>query len=155
MIDDLIVLTSSQNLVGINKKTGTIEYQQYFKAPGAGLMNIVQNVALATVALAATMNSQRLGQQNANANGDYTYYQYTPAMMDAGVHQSSESRDEMYINTKFKKKGFGLARVSKKTGELLEEIIIGDRSPIYATDENSGFVFYKSDKKQVACRKLD
>ena len=152
--DDLILLSSSQNIVGINKKSGEISFQKYFKAPGAGIGTIVQNVALATVAAAATLNSQRLGQQNADASGSYSYHQYTPAMMDSGTRNSAASNNYMYINTKFKKKGFGLARVDKSNGELVEEIIIGDRSPVYAKDENQGLIFFKTGKKEMACKKL-
>ena len=155
MVGDLIVMGSSQNIVGINKNSGKIEYQKYYKAPGASLATIAQNVALASVAMASTMNSQRIGQQNADAKGNYTYHQYTPAMRDSGTRNSSASHDFKYINTKFKGKGFGLAKINKKTGELDEEIIIGDRSPTYATDENANLIFYKSDKKKVACKTMD
>ena len=151
MKDDLIILGSSQNIVGINKKSGNIEYQKYFKAPGASLTTIAQNVTLATVAAAATMNSQRIGQQNANADGSYTYHQYTPAVMSSGTRNSSNADNFKYINTKFKGKGFGLAKVDKNTGKLSNEIVIGDRSPIYATDENANLIYYKADKKKVAC----
>ncbi len=155
LLDDLILLGSSQNLVGIDKSSGAIKYHQYFKRPGASLVTIAQNVALATVAAAATMNSQRLGQQNADARGNYSYYQYTPAMMDAGTARSSNSQGYKYINTKFKGKGFGIAKVDKKTGDLVEEIIIGDRSPVYATDEQAKLIYYKSDKKKVACKLMN
>ena len=154
MVDDLIILSASQNIVGINKKTGDIVYHEYYKAPSAGLKTILQNVALAAVAVAATQNSQRLGQQNADALGHYKYYQYTPALRDSGTRNSVASRNYMYINTKFKGKGFGLARVDKKSGDLVEKIIIGDRSPTYAKDENASLIFYKSSKKEVACKKL-
>ena len=155
MKGDLIILSSSQNIVGINKKSGNIEYQKYFKAPGAGFTTIAQNVALAAVATAATMNSQRLGQQNANADGSYTYHQYTPALMDAGTRNSSNADNFKYINTKFKGKGFGLAKVDKESGKLAEEIVIGDRSPVYATDEKANLIYYKSGKTTVACKTMN
>jgi len=151
MKGDNILLSSSQNIVGINKNTGEIAFQKYYKAPGASLTTIAQNVVLAAVAAAATLNSQRLGKQSADANGNYSYYQYTPAVMDAGTRKSANSDNYKYINTKFKGKGFGLAKVDKSSGELDSEIIIGDRSPIYATNENTGLIYYKSDKKTVAC----
>ncbi len=152
MNDDLIILGSSQNIVGINKRSGDIEYQHYFKAPGASFTTIAQNVALAAVATAATMNSQRIGQQNANADGSYTYHQYTPAMMNSGTRNSTSADHFKYINTKFKGKGFGLAKVDKNTGKLSDEIVIGDRSPVYATDEYANLIYYKADKNKVACK---
>lgn len=154
ILDDLILLSSSQNIIGINKNSGQIAYQHYFKAPGPGLKTIAQNVALAAVAAAASYNSQQLGQQNADAFGRYNHYSYTPAMMDAGTCNSASSANYKYINTKFKK-GFGLARIDKSSGELKDEIMIGDRSPIYAQDEERGVIFFRSDKKKIACEKLD
>jgi hypothetical protein len=154
MQDNLILLSSSQNIMGINKRSGEIAYQHYFKAPGASLKTIAQNVALAAIAAAASYNSQQLGQQSADAFGRYNYYSYTPAMMDGGTRNSATSANYKYINTKFKK-GFGLARINKTTGELEGEIMIGDRSPVYAQDENAGVIFYRSDKKKIACEKLD
>ncbi len=153
--DDLIILSSSQNIVGIYKNTGAIAFQEYYKAPGASLATIAGNIALATVAVASTMNSQRIGQQNADALGNYSYYQYTPALRDGGTRNSLNTNNFKYINTKFKGKGFGMAKVNKTTGELEEEIIIGDRSPIYATDENTNLIFYKSAKKMVNCKRMN
>ncbi|MEO0469217.1 MAG: PQQ-binding-like beta-propeller repeat protein [Bacteroidota bacterium] len=158
ILGDQIVLSGQQNVVGIDKSNGKILYQHYFKAPGSSLLTITQNIALAAVAAAATANSQRIGQQNANALGRYQYYSYTPAVMESGGSATSQSSNYMYISTKFKDtdaKGFGLARVDKESGKLMDKIVVGDRDPVYATDEEAGLVYFKSDKSEIACKAVE
>lgn len=156
--DDQLMLIGSQNVVGIDKNTGQVRYHQAFKAPGASLVTIAQNVALAAVAAAATYNSQRLGQQNANALGGYSHFSYTPALMTSGGPNSTEGDQYMYISTKFKEAdatGFGLAKIDKFEGEVMEKIVIGDRDPVYAVNEREKLIFYRAGKKSIACRKMN
>jgi hypothetical protein len=47
------------------------------------------------------------------------------------------------------KKGAGLVKVDRKTGEELGTMILGDKEPIYDFDPISGQIFYKADKKQI------
>lgn len=153
IIDDLIVLSGSQNIVGINKGNGKIAYSTYFKAPSASIVTLAQNVALASVALASTMNSRNL---NAQA-GNKTYYSYTPRMMESGGSATSSNENVMYISTKFKgggAKGFGLARVDKRSGETLDKIVVGDRDPVYAVDEKKSLIYFKSGKSSIAVKPI-
>ncbi len=152
IFEDLIVLSSKQNIVGIDKNNGKELHSVYYKQPGPSLGTIAQNMVLASIAMASTMQSMSLNSQA----GNKTYYQYTPRMMEFGG-KSIDSGTIQYISTKFKEadaKGFGVARVDKTTGKTLEKIVIGDRDPIYDVDENNGLIYYKSDKKSVAIKTI-
>ncbi len=158
LFNDLIVLSGSQNVVGVNKTSGEILFSTYYKAPGSSIMSIAQNAVLAGVSIAATQNSRNLNSRNANANsGEYTYHQYTPALRSSGGSTTVEAGKNLYISTKFKDddtKGFGIAKVNKETGKTLKKIVIGDRDPLYVVDENEGVIFYKSDKKTLDIKSL-
>lgn len=157
LFDDMIVLSGSQNVVGVNKTSGEILFTTYYKAPGSSIMSIAQNAILTTVAIAATQNSRNLNSRNANANGEYTYHQYTPALRSSGGATTVEAGKNLYISTKFKDndaKGFGIAKVNKETGKTLKKIVIGDRNPLYVVDENEGVIYYKSDKKTLDIKSL-
>ncbi|APZ46035.1 hypothetical protein BW723_06880 [Polaribacter reichenbachii] len=156
IVDDLIILSASQNVAAFNKNTGEKVHHTYLKAPGSSLLAITQNLVLATVAVAATANSQNINSQN-STSGTYTYHKYTPAVMKSGGSASETKGDIIYISTKFKDadaKGFGVAKVNKKTGEIIEKIVIGDRDPLYAINHNKGNFFYKSDHKTLAMKSL-
>ncbi len=151
MIEDMVVLSGNQNIVGIDKASGKIVYSTYYKAPGAGLVALAQNMVLATVAMASTMNSMNVNSQA----GNNTYYSYTPRMMSSGGSATTSAGNIMYISTRFKgsdAKGFGVARVDKLTGKTMDKIVIGDRNPVYAVDERNGLIFYKSAKSSVALK---
>lgn len=151
IMENLIVLSGSQNVVGIDKKSGKIAYNTYYKAPGTSLGTLAQNMVLASVALASSMNSMKL---NSRA-GNKTYHQYTPRMMQSGGSATTSAGNIMYISTKFKSseaKGFGLARVDKISGETLGQIVIGDRNPVYAVDERNSLIFFKSAKSSVSLK---
>lgn len=157
IVDDLIILSASQNVAAFNKNTGEKVHHTYLKAPGSSLLAITQNIVLAAVAVAATANSQNINSRNTASGGSYTYHSYTPAVMKSGGSASEKNGDIMYISTKFKGgdvKGFGIAKVNKKTGEIVEKILIGDRDPLYAINHNKGKFFYKSDKKTLAMKSL-
>lgn len=156
IIDDLIILSSSQNVAAFNKQTGDKIHHTYLKAPGASVLKIVQNITLAAVAVAATVNSRNLNSQN-TTSGTVRYHSYTPAVMKSGGSATKSNGKIMYISTKFKDadtKGFGIAKVDKTTGKIIEKIVIGDRDPLYAINHNKGKFFYKSDKKTLAMKSL-
>lgn len=155
IIDDLIILSASQNVIAFHKNTGKKIHHTYLKAPGASVLTIAQNITLAAVAAAATANSKNINSRN--SAGSYTYHSYTPAVMKSGGSASETNGDIMYISTKFKDadaKGFGIAKVNKKTGEIVEKIVVGDRDPVYAINHKKGKFFYKSDKKTIAMKSL-
>ena len=148
LIDGIVILYGSQNIIGIDKGSGKILFTTYYKAPGVSLATIAQNVALAGIAMTATYNSY----DNNKRAGNKTYYQYTPAMRSSGGSHTTESGKSLYINTKFKDsdaQGFGIAKVNKKTGETTKKFVIGSRDPIYDVDENNGNIFYANDKKTM------
>ncbi len=155
LLNGVVVLSGSQNVIGVNKESGEILFTTYYKAPGAGFSTIAQNIALATVAMAATYNSYNLNK----GLGNKTYYQYTP---NTGKYLSNgtttDAANNIFISTKFKDadaKGFGIASVDKTTGKTKDKIVIGDRDPIYAVDENNGIIFYKSKKEGITIKPLN
>ena len=153
LINGVIVLSGSQNMVGIDKESGKILYTTYYKAPGMSFKTIAQNIALAAVAMTATMNSYNLN----SSLGNKTYYQYTPAMRSSGGSASTDAGKSLYISTKFKDEeadGFGIAKVDKENGKTTEKVVIGDRDPVYVVDENNGVIFYKSDKKSMTIKEI-
>ncbi|MEP4135789.1 MAG: hypothetical protein ABJL71_14245, partial [Cyclobacteriaceae bacterium] len=154
VIDEKIILSTPQNIVGIDKQSGNILHSVYYEAPGTGLATIAANVVLATVAMAATANSYNVNSMS----GSQTYFQYTPAVLSSGGSETLDNGKITYISTKFKDsdaKGFGVARVDKSSGETLDKIVIGDRNPIYDVDETRGMIFFKSDSKTVSIESMD
>ncbi|MEM7372601.1 MAG: PQQ-binding-like beta-propeller repeat protein [Bacteroidota bacterium] len=149
---DALVLSGRQNMVVVNKHSGKILNSVFYKKPGPGFLTIAQNIALASVAIAATMNSYHVN----SINGNKTYYQYTPQMMSTRSG-SSASDQHLYISTKFKDsdaQGFGVARVDKSNGQTSQKIVIGDREPIYDVDEFASLIFYKSDKRSIGIKSI-
>ena len=47
------------------------------------------------------------------------------------------------------KKGAGLAKVDRRTGEELGTLVLGEKEPVYDYDPLSNQVFFKADKKQI------
>lgn len=154
--DNMVVLSSYQNIVGIDKNSGKVEYQVFYPKPGPSFATIAGNIALAAVAAAATMQSYSHNMNSANG-GSFSYYQYTPTYMSEGGSRTLESSQFMYISTKFKgdgASGFGLAKVDRITGETTDKIVIGDREPVYDVDESASVIYFKSDKKAITCRPM-
>ena len=152
IIDDIVVLSGSQNVVGINKNSGEIVYKTYHKAPGGGIGGIAKGIIMTGIAVAGTMDSY----YNNSAAGNDHYTSYTPAMQSANG-TTIDSGNNLYISTKFKEKdanGFGIAKVDKKTGETGAKVVIGNRDPIYAVDENNGIMYYKSDKSILSIKSI-
>ena len=153
LLDNTIVLYGSQNIVGVDKNSGKIQYSTYYKAPGPSVGDIAKAAALTGVAMTATMNSYNLNKQA----GNKTYFQYTPAMQEANG-TTTDAGTSIYISTKFKDadaKGFGIAKIDKTNGNTKDKIVIGDRDPIYAVDENNGIIFFKSDKESITIKSLN
>lgn len=152
VLGDVLTLSGAQNTVCIDKNSGRILKTVFYKKPGPGLVTIAQNMALATVAMASTLNSYKVNSQA----GNRYYHQYTPRMMSMR-NGSSASENALYISTKFKEKdanGFGVARVDKQSGETLKKIVIGEREAVYDVDEYEGLIFYKSGKKSVGIQSI-
>lgn len=152
IIEDILVLSGRQNAALVDKHSGQILKTVFYKKPGPGFLTIAQNMALASVAIASTMNSQRVN----SLAGNRTYYQYTPQLMRTRSGSSAKA-NTLYISTKFKDadaKGFGVARVNKANGETTEKIVIGDREPIYDVDEQSATIFFKSGKQSIGIKNI-
>lgn len=154
LVNNIVVLASEQNMVGVDKTSGAIVYQVYLKPPGPSVLDVAGNVVLATVAVAATANSMKV---NAQA-GNKTYHQYTPAMMNSGGSKTQSNDHNQYINTKFNEsdaKGFGVAKVEKESGKIVKKIVLGTRDPEYVVNPQSKMIFYKSDKTTLTLKSVD
>jgi outer membrane protein assembly factor BamB len=154
LVNNVVVLSSKQNMIGIDKESGAIKYQIFLKAPGPSLLDVAGNMVLAGVAMTATMNSMNVNSQA----GNKTYHQYTPAMRNSGGSKTTDARKSLYISTKFNDadaKGFGVAKVDKETGEILKKVVIGTRDPEYVIEERNGLIFYKSDKKTLTIKSIN
>ncbi len=163
IMGDLIVLSAKQTVMGIDKNSGAIKFNTFYKAPGkSGLSmvtNIVANVALQSIAMANNAQSRN----NAINSGSRSYRTYTPALIKSregkgGGSATNDTGKYIYISTKFKEAGamgFGVAKVDKTTGKTIKKVVIGDRNPIYEVDENGGVVFYKSGKKNVSVKPVN
>lgn len=155
---DLIVMSSSQNVVAVNKNTGEIIHQTYLKAPGQGVVALAQNIALAAVAAAATMNSYNINTTGGNTTGGPSYHQYSASVMSAGGPATKTNGSIMFISTKFKDadaNGFGIAKVDKKTGKIVDKIVIGDRDPVYDVNHKDKLIFYKAGKNSVEIKSIN
>lgn len=153
LINGVVVLSGSQNVIGINKESGEMLFTTYYKAPGASFKTIAQNIALAGIAMTATYNSY----DNNSRAGNKTYYQYTPAMRSNGGTGSTEGANNLYIKTKFKDaetKGTGIAKVNKETGETTNKLVLENKEPIYVVDENSGVIFFNSGKTSLTIKEI-
>ena len=155
LIDNALILTGTQDVVGVDKNTGKLLFSTYYKSPGPSVGDIAKAAAVTAVAVTATMNSYNTNKQNGNT----TYHQYTP---NTGKYLSNgtttDAANNIYISTKFKDadaNGFGIASVDKTNGKTKDKIVIGDRDTIYAVDENNGIIFYKSDKESITIKSLN
>jgi len=159
VIENLIIMSSDQNVVAVNKNSGDIIHQTYLKAPGQGAVAFSQNMILAAVAIAASANSANLNSNGGNTTGNRnTYHSYTPKVMESGGSATMSTGTTMYVSTKFKDadaSGFGVAKVDKATGEIQDKIVIGDRDPVYDVNDKDGLIFYKSDKKTVSMKRIN
>ncbi|MGB0391335.1 MAG: PQQ-binding-like beta-propeller repeat protein [Salibacteraceae bacterium] len=154
LVNNIVVLASEQNMVGVDKNSGAIKYQIYLKPPGPSVLDVAGNVVLATVAVAATANSMNVNAQS----GSKTYYQYTPAMMNSGGSKTQNNDQNQYINTKFNEtgsKGFGVAKVEKESGKIVNKIVLGTRDPEYVVNPQSKMIFYKSDKTTLTLKSVE
>lgn len=161
IVDGKLVLTSDQNIMAINPETGEPIYHKYMAAPGLGALEIIGG-ALAT--LAANMASYSMARDRAMRYGSnynsisntFEYDVYSPNLAKR-FSKSLGTNKFYYVNTKEcevdGKKDKGVVCIDKATGDIIGQVILGDRKPEYEVDQVSNLLFYKSGKKEVSCYK--
>lgn len=144
-----LIVTSAQNVMGFNKDGG-IAFQTYLKAnQESGLAKfgkIVTSIALTAMSYASAYS------RAASTGSDQSYNVYS-----FGTKRFANSKDRFwykYISTKVTEgdeKGFGVARVDKRTGKVVKQIVIGERELTYEIDEIDHLLYAKKGKKDIVC----
>ncbi len=162
MVDDVLVLTANQNIMGMNPDTYEVIYQEYYAAPGLGALEIVGRALAATamnaMSYASARNAAMRGGANYNSITNTFEYDVVSANLGQRFSKSLETNKYHYVNTKEcvvdGEKDKGVICINKLTGEIDGAVILGDRKPEYEVDQVSNLLFYKSGNKEVACYKL-
>jgi len=157
------LLGAANNLMML-ETDGSVRWHQSWNIPE---MSIAAKIALRTlqvVAAAASASASYNASQSGYGSYESKYYQaqaenWSNVMGAAGDEArkkftASKSKGNLQIILAIvgeggQKKGSGLVKVDKRTGEELGSIVLGDKEPIYDYDPISGQVFLKSDKKQI------
>ncbi len=146
------VLISSQNLLCVDP-SGATKWHSYYSAPGSSMF-----AKLASTALIAAMNAASAANaySRAQATGEdqkYTLMTSNP-ILSQRYKASKSSQGFRYILTNVEadgRKGAGLVRVNKNSGEKEGEVVLGDKKPEYELDEIEARLFYqKSDSEIIA-----
>jgi len=147
--DEGFLLSSDQTLMMLDTNGGQ-KYLSYFEAPSfSGWMKL--GVGLLTTALNAA--SAAAAQQQANATGmTQTYYLSGNPTLGKRFRATTQAEDFTYILTTVTgdgKKGPGLVKVSKSSGQAVKQLRLGDKTPEYVTDSIEGRVFFMKDDRTI------
>lgn len=171
------LLTSSQNLLLLNQDF-SVKKHTYLNPPGRSALSKI-GMGLTAVASTYAAAQSLKGSYNARSQrvGNYTMvtYERNPnsqrlAQGFAGAAGSSlramgdrfkashEAENYVYIladDLEYDgESGIGLAKVSKLTGEIEDQVVIKDRSPEYIVDEITGMIYYQSKRDMIWGYKL-
>ncbi len=180
IMDDGLFIYSDQNVSKFDFN-GTLKFQEYYPAPreptwkrallyaeairGAYISASAYYVSGALVAseddvreedpLAGEIVSQ-LGDAYGELGDQASQYASTAFKMANQRHKATLStRDYMLVMAK-REKNIELLKVSKSTGRVEQTINLGkDREPIYAIDDITGLVYYKTDDTIITCYDLN
>jgi len=162
LVEGGYLLSSSNNLMML-EKDGSVRWHKYWDVPE---MSMAAKIALRTIQMAAAMaaGANQAASAQAGWTSDKRYFEqqaknWSEAADEAGAAASrkftaTKSRGDIQvvlavIGKGGQKKGAGLVKVDRKTGEELATMLLGDKEPIYDFDPISGQIFYKADKKQI------
>ena len=162
IVEDVLVFTANQNIMGMDPDTYEVIYQEYYAAPGLGALEIVGRALAAAAANAMSYASARHAAMSGGANYDpisNTFeYDVVSANLGQRFSKSLETNKYHYVNTKEcvveGNKDKGVICINKLTGEIDGAVILEDRKPEYEVDQVSNLLFFKSGKKEVTCYKL-
>jgi outer membrane protein assembly factor BamB len=146
---DGFLLSSDQTLMLLEANGGQ-KYLSYFEAPSfSGWMKL--GVGLLTAAVNAA--SAGSAYDRAMATGEsQTYYLAGNPTLGKRFRATTRAHDFTYILTTVTgdgKKGPGLAKVNKATGQADAQLRLGDKTPEYVTDSVESRVFFLTNEKTI------
>ena len=167
MRGDNILLSSSQNMMLLDKDGKEI-YHQHFKSPTkSGFMKILSGALAVTSMAMASASAYRAGA-NKSSMGRYNSYgkqmdNYSKGFskiasasfsaMSKRFKASAQTKNDKFILTKLKS-GVGLVKLDKDSGKTLKEILLKDKKPTYKVDEVERILYYKAGKNTIYAYKI-
>ncbi len=162
LVEGGYLLSAANNLMML-EKDGSVRWHKYWDIPE---MSMAAKIALRTlqVAMAAAAGANQAAAAQSGWSSDKRYFEQQAKYLSEGADEAGAAASQKFTATKSRgdiqvvlavigeggqKKGAGLVKVDRKTGEELATMILGDKEPIYDFDPISGQIFYKADKKQI------
>ena len=156
------LLSASNNLMML-ETDGSVRWHKSWNIPE---MSMAAKIALRTLQVAAAMaaGANQAAQYQTSSLGEAKYYQAQAENWSQTADAAGEAASQKFTATVSKgniqvilavigeggqRRGSGLVKVDKRTGEELGTMLLGDKEPIYDFDPVSGQIFYKADKKQI------
>jgi len=156
--DNAILLTSDQNLTWLGFG-GQENNHVYHRAPGKSAMGLilVGAITLASATAAVSHSAQAGYMKGAGVPSYNSTVQYHEGqaeswgnVADAGFKEMAKrfkatkaTENSAFILTKIDG-GVGLVKVDKDSGEIVKEILVKDKDPMYEVDDLAGFLYFKS-----------
>jgi outer membrane protein assembly factor BamB len=166
-----IVISSSQNHWLVDQN-GEIKYQNFYRAPGHGMV-VATKILKTTMMVAGTAmasanayqqglagNHTTLGRQYGNERKAWEDFTNGIGKIDASKSYKKATKNSerySYVLTRVEEddqKGVGILKLDKMTGKTAGQIILDDSKPIYEVDSESGRIFHRVSKKTIACYDL-
>ena len=167
MRGDNILLSSSQNMMLLDKDGKQI-YHEHFKSPTkSGFMKILSG-AIAVTSMAMAASSAYNAGANRSSMGRYNSYGKQMDTYSKGFSQiagasfgamskrfkaSAQTKNDKFILTKLKS-GVGLVKLDKDSGKTLKEILLKDKKPTYKVDDVERILYYKASKSTIYAYKI-
>jgi hypothetical protein len=172
--DDNVTLVSNQSVVAFNTD-GTVKFQAHHPAPRRSALVRALLAAEAVRAGMAAFASGAYGVGMASVSADQTPGSASQVVAEgfaqgfgemaegyAGLSRryaqaarerftaSAASKDFVFMMVSFTKNSYGLARVSKQNGQVLEAVDMQkDKSPVYDVDSVSSQIYYRPTPNEV------
>ncbi len=167
MRGDNILLSSSQNMMLLDKN-GKEVYHEYFKSPTkSGFMKVL-SAAVAVTSMAMAASSAYRAGANRSSMGRYNSYgsqmnNYSKGFskiagasfsaMSKRFKASAQTQNDKFILTKLKS-GVGLIKLDKDSGKKLKEILLKDKKPTYKVDDVERILYYQANKNTIYAYKI-
>ena len=164
---DNILLSSSQNMMLLDKDGKEI-YHEYYKSPTkSGFMKVLSGVVAVTSMAMAASSAYRAGA-NTSSMGRYNSYgsqmnNYSKGFskiagasfgaMSKRFKASAQTKGDKFILTKLNS-GVGLIKIDKDSGKKLKEILLKDKKPTYKIDDVERILYYKANKNTIYAYKI-
>ncbi|MFC4267391.1 outer membrane protein assembly factor BamB family protein [Polaribacter marinivivus] len=167
MRGDNILLSSSQNMMLLDKNGKQI-YHEYFKSPSkSGFMKVLSG-AIAVTSMAVSASAAYRAGANRNSIGNYNSYGKQMDTYAKGFAQiagasfgamskrfkaSAQTKNDKFILTKLNS-GVGLIKLDKDSGKKLKEILLKDKKPTYKVDDIERILYYQANKNTIYAYKI-